>query len=329
MRAVVIGLGSMGRRRTRLLQRYDESIVIIGIDTQKERRIQAERELGIETVDSIKIACENGRIDIAFISTSPLSHALIIRECVNYNLHVFTEINLVDTGYDENLCMAKERKRVLFLSSTFLYRREIQYIKEAVKKCSYPLSYVYHTGQYLPDWHSWESYKNYFVGKKDTNGCRELMAIEFPWIREVFGKMKAVYAVCSRNSTLDIDFPDSYQIMFEHEGGHCGMICVDVVSRKAVRNFELFGEALYLTWDGTPNGLVCYDYEKRTDEQIRLYETIDKRSDYSASIIEDAYLSEISNFMDVVKGQGTARYSFEEDKEVLSIIDKIEGRVRE
>lgn len=326
MNAVIVGLGSMGRRRARLLQKFDDSIALIGIDTQEERRIQAEKELGIETADSIKAACGNKRIDIAFISTSPLSHASIIKECLNYGLHVFTELNLVDTGYSENLKIAKEKRRTLFLSSTFLYRKEIEYIKEAVKICSCPLSYVYHAGQYLPDWHPWENYKNFFIGERVTNGCREFMAIEFPWIIDVFGKIKTFYAVSSRNSTLDIDFPDSYQIMFEHESGHRGMISVDVVSRKAVRNFEVFGEELYIVWDGTPEGLIRYDYWQKSDEQIRLYKTTDKRREYSASIIEDAYLSEIVNFIDVVNGIGTARYSFEKDREVLSLIDKIEGR---
>ena len=87
-----------------------------------------------------------------------------------------------------------------------------------------------------------------------------------------------------------------------------------------------FGEEIYLTWDGTPDGLVRYDYKQRENEQIRLYKTIEKRPEYSASIIEDAYLSEISNFMDVINGRAEAKYSFEKDKEILAIIDKIEGR---
>ena len=326
MNAMIVGLGSMGRRRARLLQKYDSSIVIVGVDTQEERRKQAEKELGIQMAESIEAACKSMGMSVAFISTSPLSHASIIKECLSYNFHVFTELNLTDAGYDENLRIAEEKGRVLFLSSTPLYRKEIQCIKETVKSCKQALSYVYHVGQYLPDWHPWENYKDFFVGKKATNGCREIMAIEFPWIIDTFGEIKSVYASSSKNSTLDIDFLDSFQIVFEHESGHKGMICIDVVSRKAVRNLEIFGEELYLTWNGTPSGLIRYDYKQKKECQIKLYETVDKRSDYSASIIEDAYFSEISNFMDVVKGSSVAKYSFEKDKKVLSIIDRIEGR---
>ena len=107
MNIIVIGLGSMGRRRIRLLQMYDESVHICGVDMQEGRRKQAEKELGIETKGDIETACKDSRTDMAFISASPLSHAAIIRECLNRNLHVFTELNLTDKEYDANIRLAK------------------------------------------------------------------------------------------------------------------------------------------------------------------------------------------------------------------------------
>lgn len=324
MRAIIIGLGSMGRRRTRLLKEYDSSIDIVGIDTKEKRRNQAKEELGIQTSESIQSVCKEGDVDLAFISAPPLAHADIIKECLEEGLHVFTELNLTNKGYDENIQLAKNLNRVLFLSSTFLYREEIRYIKDEVDKSGCPLTYLYHAGQYLSDWHPWESYKNYFVGNKATNGCREFMAIEIPWLIDVFGKIKFLYSKKARNSTLEIEFPDTYQIMFEHESGHRGMILIDVVSRKAVRSFELSGENLYLTWDGTPDGVMNYNYEKKENVNVSVYNTVEHRDGYSPFIIENAYKSEMENFMNVVKNGDTPRYSFEKDKYVLSIIDEIE-----
>lgn len=328
MKAIIVGMGSMGRRRARLLQRLDKSCKIIGIDMQAERREQAEKELGIITSSSISAACKQYKPEVAFVSTSPLSHAAIIKECLGNNLHVFTELNLVDTAYDENINLAKERNKVLFLSSTFLYRKEIQFIKDKANKCNCKLSYMYHAGQYLPDWHPWENYKNFFVGDKRTSGCREFMAIELPWLIDVFGDIKSFYAVSSKNSKLEIDYPDTFCLVLEHESGTIGMLTIDVVSRKAVRKFELSGEELYLTWDGTPDSLYVYDFASKKEDIITLYETVDKRNEYSAFIIEDAYTNEIINFLNVVKGTEEPKYSFEKDKKVLSIIDEIENRKR-
>lgn len=324
MKAIVVGLGSMGRRRARLLHDLDESIEIIGVDTQSARRKQAKNELGIETCENVEIACKKYQPDMAFVSTSPLSHAVIIKNCLNNNLHVFTELNLVTTGYDENMELAKHKEKILFLSSTFLYRKEIQYIKKTVDLCDCALSYMYHAGQYLPDWHPWESYKDFFIGEKETNGCREFMAIEIPWLIDVFGNLKNIKSIKSKDSGLDIDFPDTYQIMIEHETGHKGMILIDVVSRRAVRNLEISGENLYLSWCGTPDSLKKYDYVNKVDEEIVLYDSVENRKEYSSFIIEDAYKSEIDNFINTIKGKEKAKYSFEQDKKVLSIIDIIE-----
>ena len=329
MKAIIIGLGSMGRRRARLLHSVDASIQIIGVDMKKERRIHAEKELGIVTEKSIEEACKKSSFDIAFVSTSPLSHSQIISECLDNSLHIFTELNLTTKGYEDNIIKAKNMGKVLFLSSTFLYRKEIQYIKKSVEESNCRLSYMYHAGQYLPDWHPWESYKDFFVNDRRTNGCREFMAIEFPWLIETFGEVKEIISVKSKDSTLDIDFSDTFQIMIKHKTGHKGLIVIDIVSRKAVRRLEVSGENLYLTWDGTPDSLYRYNYEKKEDDQIMLYDSVEKIEGYSSFIIEDAYKSEIENFLNVIAGDERPRYSFEKDKDIISLIDKIEQGSRD
>ena len=87
-------------------------------------------------------------------------------------------------------------------------------------------------------------------------------------------------------------------------------------------------EECYISWNGTPEGLCVYDLAEKEDVHVPLYETINSRSDYSPSIIENAYFSEIENFFDVVNGKAEPRYSFEKDLTTLQWIDKIEENVR-
>jgi predicted dehydrogenase len=153
------------------------------------------------------------------------------------------------------------------------------------------------------------------------------MAIDLPWIVNVFGNVKLIKAVGDKISDLDVDYPDNYLLLIEHENGNKGTIAVDIVSRKASRNLEVFGEQIYITWDGTPQGLSWYDFEQKKDIKINMYETVDKRSDYAATIIEDAYYSEICNFFRVIAQKEKPKYSFEKDREVLKIIDYVENKV--
>lgn len=324
MKVIVIGLGSMGKRRIRLIKKYDEKIEILGVDAKEERCEDVEKIYGIKTFSDLKIAVEDGA-DCAFICTSPLSHADLISFCLKNNLHVFTEINLVAEKYDENIKLAACKNLALFLSSTFLYRDEMAYIQDEVKKAQSALTYSYHVGQYLPDWHPWENYTDYFIGDKRTNGCREIMAIEFPWIYKTFGEIVDVYVRKNKKTKLKTDYNDSYLISVEHENGIQGSILIDVVSRKAVRNLEIFGEDLYLSWDGTAYGLRKYDLENKKEEQVFLYDNVDKQKGYAEFVVENAYFNEIKTFFRKISGKETGKYSFDEDKRILALIDKIEG----
>ena len=108
MRILVVGLGSMGRRRIRLLKKINEDLDIIGIDSQEDRCRQAEEEFHIRTMNDLNEAIETMQPQCVVTSTSPLSHAEIIRVCLEKDCHVFTELNLVADGYDENIRLAKE-----------------------------------------------------------------------------------------------------------------------------------------------------------------------------------------------------------------------------
>lgn len=326
MKIIVIGLGSMGKRRLRLLSEH-KNLQLFGIDSQDSRCEEVKEKFGITCFNSIAEAVEKEDIKAAVISTSPLSHASIIKECLTHNLHVFTEINLVKDGYDENIAIAKEKGLVLFLSSTFLYRKETQYIIKKVHAAKCPLNYIYHVGQYLPDWHPWESYNNYFIGNPKTNGCREIMAIDLPWIVSAFGPIKSFHAVKSKNTKLNINYNDNYLITLQHESGHKGVFAVDVVARKPGRNIDIYGEQLQLSWGGTANSLSIFNIEEKKNEPIVFDNASEHVEGYAAFVTENPYREELNAFLkQITDSTYSPAWDFDKDKTVLDIIDKIEAQ---
>ena len=198
MRVAVIGLGSMGKRRIRLLKQYiekegkrngrkNEKWEITGIDLSRERCLEVEELCNIETFSDLDKGLSKGNIDCALICSSPASHAELIHECLKRGLHVFTEMNLVNDRYHENQRLAGEKKRVLFLSSTFLYRKEIEFIKEKLQEKSFG------GGVFLPYWtisaglaSVGEVSKFFYRGEKDEcmqrDFCnRNAMADRYVW----------------------------------------------------------------------------------------------------------------------------------------------------
>lgn len=326
MKFVVVGLGSMGRRRIRLLKQISNDFIIVGVDNDLERCHQVEKEFGVTTSQNLDLELNRFKPDGVIVSTSPLSHAEIINKALKASCHVFTELNLVDSMYDENIDLSKRQDKILFMSSTLLYRDELCYIREQISDSKRNVNYNYHVGQYLPDWHPWENINDYFVGDKLTNGCRELFSIELPWLIKTFGEIESYDILSDKNTDLPVQYNDNYMLLIKHKGGNKGVVAIDVVSRKPVRNLEVYNEDIYISWAGSPSELKKYNVQNKEEETISLYDEIDQQEGYASFVIENAYKKELEAFVDTINGKGCPRYTFEEDKKVLSIINDIESR---
>ena len=342
MDIAVIGLGSMGKRRIRQIKQYILADAndkmkwkIIGVDSREDRRNEAEKLYQIETSDSLDEVLK--KCDAVIVSTSPESHGGIINSCLKRNKHVFSEINLIDDMYDENIQIAMERGLILFLSSTPIYNKNIQYISQKVGLQKMPLAYIYHVGQYLPDWHPWEGLAEYFISKSKTNGCREIFAIELPWMIKAFGNIVNVKVVSSRNTNLNIEYKNNYQVLITQiqKNGivNNGIMAIDVMTRKPVHNLEIYNEECYLFWDGTTHGLIDYDVTNNLERQIELYKNVVHQEGYSEHIVENDYYEETKAFLELLlnkenkigkKEENELYYNFHDDKKTLQWIDKIE-----
>ena len=313
----------MGRRRVRLMKAFpDAPKTVVGVNRSAERRAAAAQELGIDVYATLEEAVAAAKPQVALVCTAPASHGPAVLQCLDLGLDVFMELNLIGDWYDAALAKAKANGRRLFVAATPVYRREMAYIASAVK--GETVNYLYHCGQYLPDWHPWEDYRSFFAAKKATNGCREILCVELPWIEKAFGRVESVQAMGGRLTSLDIDFPDHYMISLRHEGGCKGLYCQDIVARKGLRRLEVFSEKLHIFWEGTPDSLSAYDIDARELKPVRLYEDVVQDDRYNANIIENAYADEIAAFFDYVENGVPPPYTFAEDAHTLALVDEIE-----
>ncbi len=322
----------MGKRRVRLIQKYIKEEVhadrkekwqIIGVDSNPDRCRSVAEDYGIESFSEIKLALEAKSPEAAVISTSPLSHAGIIKNCLENGLHVFTEINLVDDGYGENIALAGKNKRVLFLSSTPMYRKEMKYIIREAKERGFHGTYRYHVGQYLPEWHPWENYKDFFVGDKRTSGCREILAIELPWLIKAYGDIIESHCMHSKTTSLNIEYDDTYQIIVSHGSGVIGSITVDVSTPRTERLFSAWEENYYLEWRGTPDTFRILDINTGELLNVPLYRDIEHTEGYNQFVVENAYYDEIKEYICCIRENRRPDYGFDEDRTVLEKIDEI------
>jgi predicted dehydrogenase len=321
----VIGLGSMGRRRLRILKKLYSKYNLIGIDTREDRLNQAKNEFGISTYSDISYLTNNN-VDTVFVCTTPATHYTVFQHIDLEKMNTFSELDLVEKGYDRLLDAEAHGLKRHFLSSTPLYDENATFIASQAK-CNGVVTYRFHVGQYLPDWHPWEDYRDFFAGKRETNGCREILGIEVPWLEQCFGKILKVSIVISRHLTkLQIDYPDMLSICVEHESGSIGQLLVNVVCPHPVHQIEIIGEKLYLLWDGKPNNVKIWREGCNELQQALPDIEFSIEKGYAEFISETPYEEEVKEFINGIHDPNVKfRYSYEESSRVLKMIDRIEG----
>ena len=152
------------------------------------------------------------------------------------------------------------------------------------------------------------------------------MAIDLPWIVTAFGPIKKVAAVKSKNTELNINYDDNYLITIEHEGGHKGVLAVDVVTRKPIRHIDIFGERFQMSWNGTSDSLMEYDIETKQEKQIQFEDASEHVDGYAAFVSENPYREELNAFLTQISNPTKKpAWDFEKDIELLKIIDQIEA----
>src|SRR3989338_8253785 len=122
MRFLIVGLGSMGKRRIRNLLANGEKD-IAGFDIRADRNKEAKEKYGIRTLDRLDEISPKD-FDVLIISTSPGAHGDYIRYALKHKKHFFVEHPTSDEGYKE--IFANKDKTVKAPSCTFLFNPAIK-----------------------------------------------------------------------------------------------------------------------------------------------------------------------------------------------------------
>ena len=172
MKFLVVGLGSMGKRRIRNLKQLSQNN-IIGFDPRNDRCAESHEKYGIETFTDISLALKE-KPDAMIISTPPDLHMHYAKIAINNKIHFFTEASVVQEEMDEVIQKLKNSNIIGSPSCTMRYHPIILKVNELIisDKIGKPLAFLYHSGQYLPDWHPWEDYRTFYVSKRKTGACR-------------------------------------------------------------------------------------------------------------------------------------------------------------
>jgi predicted dehydrogenase len=321
MRFLIVGLGSMGKRRIRNLKALQTG-EIIGFDPRADRCMEAKSKYGIPVHKTFESAIAD-HPDALVISTSPDLHMHYANLAVNDGKPFFTEASVTDTGMKDLMEKLAGRNVGGVPSCTMRFYPGPKKIKELVDagRIGRVLSFTYHSGQYLPDWHPWEDYRKYHVSKKETGACREIVPFELVWLVWAFGGIECLTRIKGKVGDLNADIDDLYHLLLKFRNGSIGHLMVDVLARPGVRHMRIIGTKGIIEWVGDENIIKVSNTSDYSWEIMEL-----NRGTVEDKYVkpEEPYIEEMDRFVRAIRGEEDFGYTFEEDHRILEILYKAE-----
>lgn len=330
MKFLVIGLGSMGKRRVRNLKALGIEH-IAGFDARADRRQESAEKYGISVFDDLETAMHAFDPEVFVISTPPDLHMHYAYYAYERRISCFIEASVVDVDKIKQLSQKIANSPIIMAPScTMRYYPGPKKIKELIqsKAIGKVLNLNYQTGQYLPDWHPWEKIEEFYVSKRETGGAREIVPFELTWLNDIFGEAKALACVKAKLTDMPIDIDDIYHCLLRYDGNVLANITVEVISRpKAAREMRVLGSEGEIVFSADTNSV---RYINTSMEEWMEFQ-------FSAGTVEnqyinpeEPYIAEMKDFVDAVRAKDQTLYpnSLEDDYNVLQTLYALEQMTR-
>jgi predicted dehydrogenase len=322
MRIAVIGCGSIGNRHIRNLLSLQLADVIAH-DKDAKRLSAVAREFGVPGVPSLSEILL-AKPDAVVICTHTRFHVALALEAARAGCHLLIEKPLSHNldHVDELLDEVIKKNLVTLVGCNFKFHPSFLKMKEILDSgvLGKVLSARCQFGQYLPDWHPWEDYRNTYSAQSDLGGGILLDSHEFDYMTWFLGDMVEVFCLSGKLSNLEIDTEDTAEVVLRFRSGAIGEIHLDYTQRAYQRNYEFFGENGTLKWDFVDRKVWLYAAQEDK------WEVFDEPKNYDLNTM---YLEEMRHFIDCVQNGKETITDIRCGRKTLQVIMAAKSSARE
>lgn len=322
MKFLVVGLGSMGKRRVRNLQALGMT-EIAGFDVREDRRDEANQNSGILMFSELEEAMQVYGPEVFVISTPPDRHMDYAYYAFERGISCFIEASVVEAEKIKGLAEKIKGTGVIMAPScTMSYFPGPKKVKALVESQAIGrvLNFNYQTGQYLPDWHPWERIENFYVSKRETGAAREIVPFELAWLNDVFGRPEPLACVKAKLTDMPADIDDIYHCLMRYDRDVLANITIEVISRPVVtREMRILGSEGEIVYSSDANS-VRYINTSQEDWVELKFEAGTVESQYINP--EEPYIAEMKDFIAALTAKNPALFpnTLEKDYAVLNTL---------
>lgn len=312
MKVLVVGLGSIGERHVRnLLSLGIKDICVFRRSVRKSRTL-VDNEF--ETFTDWQSALD-GNPEAVIITNPTALHVPFAIDAAQRGAHLFIEKPLSNSldRVDELRELIRRNHLVSLMGYNMRFHPCLQKVKEVMQLgiLGEPLLARAEFGQYLPDFHPWEDYRQGYAAQKELGGGALLTnSHEIDYLHWLFGAVKKVSCVAKRLSALEIDVEDTVALTLEHENGILSEVHLDFIQRTYGRSLQVIGSSGTLRCDFCSNRVEYFRAEENSWIEALHMPAFDFNS---------IYIEEVAHFIRCMDGTEVSINDINQGIEVLRI----------
>ncbi len=252
MKFLIAGLGSIGRRHFRNLIALGEKDIIL---LRSHRATLPDDELaGYPVETDLAEALKKHKPEAVIVANPTSLHLDVAIPAAEAGCHILLEkpvSNSLDRLDVLQKAAEKSGSRIL-VGFQFRYHPTLNKARELIQASALGkvLTVHAHWGEYLPQWHPWEDYRQGYAARADLGGG-VIVTLTHPldYLRFLLGEVESLWSFNGHLSPLEMDVEDAAEIGLRFVSGAVGGVHLNYFQRPPVHRLEIVGTGGTLRWD--------------------------------------------------------------------------------
>ncbi len=252
MRYLIAGLGSIGRRHFRNLIALGEKEIVL-LRTRKGT-LPEDELAGYPVETDFQEALKKHRPDAVIVANPTSMHLEVAIPAAEAGCHILVEKPVSHSleRLDVLQQTAEKSGSKILVGFQFRYHPTLNKARELIRSNALGrlLTVHAHWGEYLPQWHPWEDYRQSYAARADLGGG-VIVTLTHPldYLRYLLGEVESLYSFNGHISSLEVDVEDVAEIGLKFTNGAVGGVHVNYFQRPPVHRLEIAGTNATLRWD--------------------------------------------------------------------------------
>ncbi|HMB21888.1 MAG TPA: Gfo/Idh/MocA family oxidoreductase [Anaerolineales bacterium] len=308
MKILIAGLGSIGRRHFRNLIALGEKDIVL-LRTRKAT-LPDDELAGYPVETDLREALKKHKPEAVIVANPTALHLDVAIPAAEAGCHILLEKPVSHSLERLDILQkaAEKSGSKILVGFQFRYHPTLNKARQLIQSNALGkiLTVHAHWGEYLPQWHPWEDYRQSYAARANLGGG-VIVTLTHPldYLRYLLGDVEALWSFNGHLSPLEVDVEDMAEIGLRFIGGAVGGVHVNYFQRPPIHRLEIVGTDGTLRWDNADAIIHLYkspaSFGSYSDQPpAPVMETFLPPEDFERNQL---FVAQTRHFLEIVRGE--------------------------